>query len=41
MDCSQIIVSLNFEFLLFFNHGNVTWDYPKGESFGKKGFLKT
>jgi hypothetical protein len=27
---------LNFEFLLFLDHGDVTWDSPKGESFGEK-----
>jgi hypothetical protein len=39
-DCSWNIVSVNFEFLLFWNHGDVTWDCPKAESFGKKGIFK-
>jgi hypothetical protein len=35
-DRSWNFVSLNFEFLLFLNHGDVTWDSPKGKSFGEK-----
>jgi hypothetical protein len=31
---------LNFELVLFLDHGDVTWDSPKGESSkGKKGFI--
>jgi hypothetical protein len=30
-------VNLNFEFLLVLNHGDVTWDNPKGENSGKQG----
>jgi hypothetical protein len=27
---------LNFEFLLFFNHDDVIWDYPKGRVLGRR-----
>jgi hypothetical protein len=30
---------LNFEFLLFLDHGDVIWDYPKGRGLGEKEAL--
>jgi hypothetical protein len=30
------MVSLNFEFLLFFNHDDATWDYPKGRVLARR-----
>jgi hypothetical protein len=36
-DWSWNFVSLSFEFLLFFNHGDVTWDSSKGESSKNQG----
>ncbi len=35
MDCSWIIVVLNFEFSLVLSHDYVTWDYPK-KRFGEE-----
>jgi hypothetical protein len=32
---------LNFEFLLFLDHGDVIWDYPKGRILGRrKGIIR-
>jgi hypothetical protein len=30
---------LNFEFLLFLDHDDVTWDYPKGGVLGRRELL--
>jgi hypothetical protein len=30
---------LNFELLLFLDHGDVIWDYPKGRVLGEKEAL--
>ncbi len=39
-DLSWNIVSLNFEFLLFLDHCDVTCDYPKGNVLGRRRILK-
>jgi len=30
---------LNFEFLLFLDHGDVTWDCPKGRVLGRRRII--
>jgi hypothetical protein len=40
-DLSWNIVSLNFEFLLFLDHGDVIWYCPKGKVLGRRmGILR-